>query len=115
TTTMATRPQEKTMIIERLTFRAKYGQGDTLVGLLKEQIARQGAPRGGGASRIYTDRTGGMFTVEFEVEYPDLAAYARADEESQSMYGTPEFQEWFGKMTACTERGSRRLYNAEKV
>lgn len=100
------------MIVERLTFQAKYGHGDELVALMKD------APAGAGSAvkgRIYTDLTGAMFTVQFEMEYADMAALAAADEAQRSDYGKSDFQQWFGKMVAVTEKGERQFLNVETI
>ena len=100
------------MIVERLTFRAKYGHGDELVALMKQAPGGSTGPMTG---RLYTDLTGPMFTVQMEIEYPDLAGYAAANANLEQDYGTPEFQQWFAKMVAVTERGERQLFNVETV
>ena len=106
--------QEKTVITERLTFRAKYGQGDTLVELMKETFKMM--PAGDAVSaRVYTDRTGTMFTVAAEIDYPDLAAYAKSAMAEGSEYADPEFQKWFARMVEVTEVGERQLLNSEKL
>lgn len=101
------------MITERLTFQAKYGQGDTLVALMKEVPG--GLTEGVAGQRVYTDFTGTMFTVAVEIDYADLDAYARSTRQQESEYADPTFGEWFGRMTAVTERGERQLWNSEKV
>ena len=104
------------MIVERLSFQAKYGRGDELVALAREWNQRMmPAMREMGAlgARIYTDATGPMFTMQLETEFSDWPAYGRFMAADQEMYGTPEFQEWFGRMTACTERGDRQVFNVE--
>lgn len=100
------------MIVERLTFQAKYGRGDELVALLKEAPQGDNVPFKG---RLYTDLTGPMFTVQFEVEYADMAELAAADAEQRKEFGTSEFQEWFARMVEVTERGERQLLNVETV
>lgn len=100
------------MIVERLTFQAKYGHGDELVALMKE------VPQGGGPAvkgRIYTDLTGAMFTVQFEMEHADMTALAAADAAQRSDFGTTEFQEWFARMVAVTDKGERQLLNVETM
>lgn len=100
------------MIVERITFQAKYGHGDELVALLKD-----GPPGMGESSRgrLYTDLTGRMFTVQFEFEYPDLAAFAAGDTEQRQAFGTPEFEKWFARMVAVTDNGERQLFNVETI
>jgi len=103
------------VITERLTFRAKYGQGDQLVALLKENLETM--PMAGNVQgvRIYTDATGPMFTVAFEVDHPDLQTFAANTAAQESDYAKKEFQDWFAKMVACTESGERQLFNCEKI
>ena len=103
------------MITERLTFRAKYGQGDALVALLKENLKSMPMPASVEGIRIYTDATGPMFTVAFEVDHPDLKTFAANTAEQESEYGRKDFQEWFAKMVECTEAGERQLFNCEKM
>jgi len=102
------------MITERLTFRARYGQGDALVALMKESFDILPVEGIAGA-RIYTDHTGPMFTVVMEIDHTDLAAYAKSSTNESGDYGTKEFQDWFARMVAVTENGERQLYNSEKV
>lgn len=104
------------MIVERLSFRAKYGRGDELVALMKAFSTDVAPAIGAGAAamkRIYTDHTGPMFTVQGEVEYADLRAYAEATLSETTQYGSAAFQQWFAKMVACTESGERQLLNLE--
>ncbi len=100
------------MIVERLTFQAKYGHGDELVALMKEPPTGLGPAMKG---RIYTDLTGAMFTVQFEMEYADLAAFAASDVAQRGEFATSEFQQWFARMVAVTESGKRQLFNVETV
>ncbi len=102
------------MIVERISFRAKYGRGDELVSLMKA-FATDVAPAigAGGAAmkRVYTDHTGPMFTVQGEIEYADLRAYTDATLSETAQYGSQAFQQWFAKMVECTESGERQLLN----
>lgn len=104
------------MIVERLSFRAKYGRGDELVALMKAFTTDVAPAIGAGAAamkRIYTDHTGTMFTVQAEIEYADLKAYTDATLSETAQYGSAAFQQWFKKMMDCTERGERQLLNLE--
>jgi hypothetical protein len=103
------------MIVERLTFQAKYGQGDALVALNKEVFALMKRRGLSSTGRIYTDATGTMFTVALEQEFADMAAYAKAFAGDTAMYADKEFQDWFAKMVAVTEKGERQLFNVETV
>lgn len=97
------------MIVERLTFQAKYGQGDALVSLVREFnkiAAKTGQPT---VPRVYVDRTGPMFTVIWDSEHKDINAYAAGASTESSMYGDSEFQAWFAKMMPLVERGERQL------
>ena len=102
------------MITERLTFRAKYGQGDDLAALMKESFDILPSGDFVGA-RLYTDHTGPMFTVAMEIDHADLAAYAKSSMSEGADYGTSDFQKWFARMVACTEMGERQLFNSEKL
>lgn len=104
------------MIVERITFRAKYGRGDELVALMKS-FATSVAPKlgvdGGAMKRVYTDHTGPMFTVQAEIEYADLRSYTESTLSETSHYASSDFQQWFAKMVDCTEVGERQLLNLE--
>ena len=102
------------MITERLTFRAKYGEGDALVALLKESFEVMPNADYQGA-RLYTDHTGRMFTVVMEIDHSDIGAYAKSSMNEGSDYAMPDFQSWFAKMVAVTEGGERQLFNCEKI
>jgi hypothetical protein len=102
------------MLVERLTFQAKYGQGDMLVSLFKAEMKRF-RDMGGGPARIYTDATGRMFTVQVEQEFKDLSDYAAFSAKARDFYGTDDFRGWFAKMTDAVETGERQLLAAEPV
>lgn len=101
------------MLVERLTFRAKYGQGDRLVELFKQFLAANPQMTASGASRLYTDATGPMFTVQVEQEFAGWNEYAGFMTQENAMYATPEFQQWFADMTACTESGERQILTVQ--
>ncbi len=101
------------MITERLSFRAKYGHGDELVALFKEQYARL-AQSGVTGARLYTDATGPMFSVILESDFANMADYA-AFLQDTSMYSEPQFAAWFGRMQAITESGDRQVLNMERL
>ncbi len=103
------------MITERLTFRAKYGQGDTLAALMRQNVEEMPMPSGVVGARLYTDFTGPMFQVVFEIDHADLNAFMADTQEQMKEYGDPRFQEWFGKMVACTDVGERQIFNSEKL
>lgn len=95
------------MIIERLTFHAKYGMGDALV-----QVMREGMTVGMNAqlkARILTDVTGTMFRIILEVEHANIADFAAYETKTPAEYGSAEFQSWFAKMQPLVERGDREL------
>jgi hypothetical protein len=97
------------MVIERLVWRAKFGQGDQVADAFKQWRAQM-APRFGITARIMVDLTGPMFTVVVETEYRDMAHVAEMAAQLQAMYGDPEFQQWFGSWQGAVESGTRELY-----
>jgi hypothetical protein len=103
------------MIVERLTFQAKYGQGDALVELLREEARTFGPRIGLTTARVYTDATGSMFTVAIEQEFADLDAYARFAKQAADAWSSPEFGAWFARMEPLVERGDRQLLNVETL
>ncbi|MFN8508594.1 MAG: hypothetical protein U0547_13680 [Dehalococcoidia bacterium] len=103
------------MIVERLTFQARYGHGDELVALFKDFLATQAGALGMSGGRVYTDVTGEMFTLQLETEFADLGAYAAFMARDQEHFATQAFQEWFAKTVPLTDGGSRQLLNVEHV
>ena len=103
------------MITERLSFRATYGQGDTLVQLFKEQFPTMVKDTPITGARIYTDFTGPMFSVIVESDFPDIDAYMTFMKADNAEYATAEFQAWFGRMMEVTEAGDRQVLNLEKL
>ncbi len=95
------------MIIVRDVFQAKYGKGGDLVALFKEAKDNwtvQYSPR------VLTDASGQFFTVVTEEQYEDLAEF---DQKSAEIFSTPEFGDWFERMTKLVESGRREFYNIE--
>ena len=94
------------MIIVRDIFQAKYGKGSDLAALFKEtkNWSIQYAPR------ILTDMSGPFFTVVTETEFESLAEF---EQKSGEIFSTPEFGEWFARMTELVESGQREFYNIE--
>ncbi len=94
------------MIIVRDIFQAKYGKGSDLAAHFKEtqNWSIQYAPR------ILTDMSGPFFTVVTETEFESLAEF---ELKSGEIFSTPEFSEWFGRMTELVESGRREFYNIE--
>lgn len=104
------------MIVERLTFRAKYGRGDDLVALFREMSSIPAFRETGVVpARLYTDATGRMFTLAVEMEFSDWDAYARSRAAQESAYGSPEFQDWFRRMTDAVDHGERQLLSLVTV
>ncbi|HNM77145.1 MAG TPA: hypothetical protein PKI89_02190 [Tepidiformaceae bacterium] len=103
------------MITERLTFRAKYGQGDALYALMKQNMNEMPPPASVVGARLYSDLTGQMFNVILEIDHADLDAYVSGTKTEMQEYGSKEFQAWFAKMVAVTEVGERQLLNSEKL
>ena len=97
------------MLIERLTFQAKYGHGDALVDVMREFSKKYAADIGSAEVRICTDRTGSMFTVVVDSEHADRDAWAQAQVKARTMFGRSDWQAWFAKMQPLVERGDRQL------
>jgi hypothetical protein len=97
------------MIIERLVFRARFGQGDTIVKSFRDWQSRLAADFGT-PIRILVDVTGPQFTVVVEIEYRDLAHFDELQRREQEMYGGTDFETWFAEWAAVTESGVRELY-----
>jgi hypothetical protein len=94
------------MIIVRDIFQAKYGKGSDLAAHFKEtkKWSIQYSPR------ILTDMSGSFFTVVTETEFESMAEF---EQKSGEIFSTPEFGEWFGRMTELVESGRREFYNIE--
>jgi len=97
------------MIIERLTWHAKFGQGDRVIEAFKRWQELFGQSQGLKA-RILTDVTGTMFTVQVEIEYADMQHFARGTEELQKIYQEDAFAEWFNSWQDAVESGKREIY-----
>lgn len=99
------------MIIERLTFHVKYGQGDALLGVIREFSKKFASELTGSNNgfRVCTDQTGPMFTVVWDTEFRDIASWAEFEVRSQSIFAREDWQAWFAKMQPLVERGERQL------
>lgn len=97
------------MIVERMVFSAKFGQGDRVVAAFRE-MREKFAPRFGIEVRLLTDYAGPMFTVVVEQNYRDAAHLAEAESQEREMYEDPEFQQWFGSWQEWVQSGTRELY-----
>jgi hypothetical protein len=97
------------VIVERLVFTAKFGQGDTVVTAFKEWQERFNA-RFGLSSRLMVDVTGPMFTVVLETQYRDMAHVAEVGARERAFFAEPEFQQWFARWSNAVEQGARELY-----
>ncbi len=98
------------MLIERLTFQAKYGQGDALIGVIRDFSKKfAGEFNGSAGFRVCTDQTGPMFTIIWDTEHRDLMSYADFETKSQSVFAREDWQAWFAKMQPLVERGERQL------
>ena len=97
------------MIIERLVFRARFGQGDAIVAAFREWKGRLGASFGA-PIRLLVDVTGPLFTVVVEIEYRDLAHFDELQRREQELYGGADFEDWFARWAAVTQTGTRELF-----
>jgi hypothetical protein len=98
------------MVIERLVFRAKFGQGDQVAEAFRTWKS-QFASRFGLTAHVMVDLTGAMFTVVVESEYRDMAHVAQMADQLTTLFGEAEFQQWFNSWQGAVESGSRELYN----
>jgi hypothetical protein len=98
------------MVIERLVWKAKFGQGDIVVAAFKEFRENLGPKVGPPIARLLVDAAGPMFTVVAESEYADLSELAQVQERLQTFYAGPEFQTWFSTWSGAVESGSRELF-----
>ena len=100
------------MIVERLVFRAKFGQGDMVTqafGAFRDRFADR-FEMDSSSMRLLVDHTGPMFTVVIETQYRDEAHMARARQQEEQWYADPEFQQWFATWSQAVEHGHREIY-----
>src|SRR6266487_1711487 len=97
------------MVIERLVFRGRFGQGDEVSKAFVEWRDKH-ASRLGLPCRVLVDVTGPMFTVVAENEYRDMAHVAQVQSELEKEFASPEFAQWFQKWSGVTESGTREFY-----
>jgi hypothetical protein len=98
------------MIVERIVFRAKFGQGDAVVSAFKQWNEKFRGRHPGLDSRLLADLTGTMFTVVVENTYRDMEHLTQVQAAEQKEYGDPEWQQWFTSWSPHVETGSRELY-----
>ena len=99
------------MLIERLTFHAKYGHGDALVAVVRDFARQYASEINSNGLRLCTDQTGKMFTLVWDTEHPDLKSYADFEEKTQALFSRADWQAWFAKMQPLVESGERQLLN----
>jgi hypothetical protein len=94
------------MIVVREVFQAKYGMGDELVALCKEESVlwrdATGCP-----TRLMTDASGRFFTVVWETEVASLAQW---EEALAQMFGQPDFGARFEQMVPLVDSGRRDFF-----
>jgi hypothetical protein len=100
------------MIIERMTFQAKYGEGDALVSVFREFNRVWAKKYRMTTAKIYTDATGEMFTVIVDTAFKDMSEMAAAQARNAQMYADPAFGQWFARMQPLVRSGSRQLLNS---
>jgi hypothetical protein len=98
------------MVVERLVWKARFGQGDAVVAAFKEFGKTHGPAIGAPIKRLLVDAAGPMFVVVAESEFADLSELAQVQERLQTFYAVPEFQAWFGTWCNAVESGSRELF-----
>jgi hypothetical protein len=102
------------MLIERMTFRAKYGKGDALLEVIRD-FSRQFGDLVARPVRLATDRTGTMFTVTWDIEYDDTEDWVAGDKKERALFGTPEFAAWFATMEPLVDSASRDLFETVEL
>ena len=97
------------MIVVRNVFRLKFGKSKEAVGLWKEGLAL-GKKLGfaSKSNRVLTDLVGPFYTVVFENTFESLADFENA---AKTVMPNPEWQAWYGKISALTESGYREVFN----
>jgi len=97
------------MIVVRNVFRLKFGKSKEAIELWKEGLAlakRLGFPSK--SNRVLTDLVGQFYTVVFENTFESLSDFERA---AKTLMPNPEWQSWYGKISAITESGYREVLN----
>lgn len=97
------------MIVNRRTFRVKWGRVEEAVALMKAEGKRVGFPH---ALRLYTNYTGPFSTIAFEAEFENLEEYERWWAE---YFASPEGAAFNGKFLALLEAGgTNEIWNLEE-
>jgi hypothetical protein len=94
------------MMVIREVFQAKYGKGDELVALCKEESAMW-ADVTGCPTRLLTDASGTFFTVIWETEVESLGKW---EEELAKTFERADFTAWFERMVPLVDSGRRDFY-----
>src|SRR5262245_44877132 len=97
------------MIVVRNVVKVKFGHSKEAVALWKEGLAlskRLGFH--GKSSRVLTDLVGEFYTVVFESTFESLGEFESA---ARTLMPHPDWQTWYGKISAVTESGYREVFN----
>ena len=105
---ISNRPKEEAMMVVRDVYQARYGMGDELVALFKENQATR--PELFGEGRILTDASGRFFTVVTEMEVESFAEWELLGSKAAA---DPEFGDWFARMQPLVETGRREFYQIQ--
>ncbi|HEY7637671.1 MAG TPA: hypothetical protein VH763_19155 [Gemmatimonadales bacterium] len=92
------------MILVREVFQLKVGKAKEAKALLQEAakfMKKYGMPQG----RALTDLTGPFYTLVFETEYPNLAAWESSTNDPRA---AEDFGAWYQKFAPLLETGGRR-------
>ena len=96
------------MILNRITFHAKFGKAAQVVEMLKQSSPPSaGAP---GRMRVLTDRTGRFDTVVLEIEAETLADHDRMRE---AMFAEAANQGQTGEMLEVIDWGEQQFWTIE--
>lgn len=99
------------MIVVRIVFQARHGQGGALAQEMKAGVPRTASalstPR---CWRLMTDLSGPMDTVVLEIEAESLAEWEQSRER---LFASPEFQEQVRSSGQLMESGRNEFYTIE--
>jgi hypothetical protein len=99
--------KESLMIVVRNVFQLKFGKAREALAVMKEGIAIQKRLAAEGSPRLLTDVTGRHYTLVLEMTLPNLAAFEAM---VPRVFGSPEFQENYQKMTPLVDSGHREIF-----
>jgi hypothetical protein len=102
---------ERTMILVRQTFKAKFGKAGEVAAQMKEDAAVFARTVGSNHHwRLLTDLSGGFDTIVLEIEMESLAEWEKT---RTQMFQNAEFRETMSRSTDMFESGNARFFTIE--